>query len=135
MLGAAYYYKNKYKTITQGKTAFRVYYGLLCIFIISMPAGYFIGSRIRDMSIAVLFIVVGMVIIVIAFANFVYLIRLEKKIIGDKEKEKKDFNNPTWLKHQYYDLGRSIQDIANDQHVSMMTIKKWVDKLEDVLKI
>ncbi len=37
----------------------------------------------------------------------------------------------TWIKHQYYDLGRSIQDIADDQHESMMTIKKWVDKLED----
>ncbi|MBA7554200.1 hypothetical protein ES705_46812 [subsurface metagenome] len=43
---------------------------------------------------------------------------------------KKDYINKTWLNHQYYELGRSLQDIANDQGVSMMTIKKWVDNLE-----
>ncbi len=46
-------------------------------------------------------------------------------------KEKKDYMNPDWLKHQYYDLGRKLQNIANEQNVSMFTIKKWVDKLDD----
>lgn len=45
--------------------------------------------------------------------------------------EKRDYLNLTWLNHQYYDLGRSLQDIANDQGVSMMTINKWVDKIEE----
>ncbi len=45
--------------------------------------------------------------------------------------EKKDYMNPDWLKHQYHDLGRSLQNIANEQNVSMFTIKKWVDKLDD----
>ena len=46
-------------------------------------------------------------------------------------KEKRDYLNLTWLNHQYYDLGRSLRDIANDQGVSMMTINKWVDKIEE----
>jgi len=44
--------------------------------------------------------------------------------------EKRDYMNLTWLNHQYYDLGRSLQDIADDQGVSMMIINKWVDKIE-----
>ena len=38
--------------------------------------------------------------------------------------------NINWLNHQYYELGRSLQVIANDQGVSVMTVKKWVDKLD-----
>ncbi len=48
----------------------------------------------------------------------------------NQREEKRDFLNLTWLNHQYYDLGRSFQDIADDQGVSMMTIRKWVDKIE-----
>ncbi|MFX1419955.1 MAG: hypothetical protein ACFE9N_13635 [Promethearchaeota archaeon] len=58
------------------------------------------------------------------------------KIFRDKPKkpkkriEKQDYMNEVWLKHQYYDLEKSVQEIANEQNVSMITIKKWVDKLE-----
>ena len=45
--------------------------------------------------------------------------------------EKRDYLNLTWLNRQYYELGRSLQDIADDQGVSMMTINKWVDKIEE----
>jgi len=45
-----------------------------------------------------------------------------------KRKEKEDLIK--WLKHQYYDLGRSIQDIADDQDVSMITVRKVLDKIE-----
>jgi hypothetical protein len=48
----------------------------------------------------------------------------------EKVEEKDDFKNPDWLKHQYYDLGNSIQNIADDQGVSMMTIRKWIDEIE-----
>lgn len=44
--------------------------------------------------------------------------------------EKNDYMNLTWLNYQYYELGRSLQDIADDQGVSMMTINKWVDKID-----
>ena len=43
---------------------------------------------------------------------------------------KDDYKNSDWLKHQYYELGRSVQDIAEEQGVSMITIRKWLDKLE-----
>jgi len=71
-------------------------------------------------------------IIVTVFILFVYLIHSKKKIVDEAEEKKKGrYMDLTWLKHQYYNLGRSIQDIADDQHESMMTIKKWIDKLED----
>jgi predicted Zn-ribbon and HTH transcriptional regulator len=49
--------------------------------------------------------------------------------------EKKDYLNPNWLKHQYYELKRSIQDIANDQHVPMPTIWSRLEKLEKPISI
>lgn len=48
-----------------------------------------------------------------------------------RREEKRDYLNLTWLNYQYYELGRSLQDIADDQGVSMMTINKWVDKIEE----
>lgn len=47
-----------------------------------------------------------------------------------QREEKRDFMDLTWLNSQYYELGRSVQDIADDQGVSMITIRKWVDKIE-----
>ncbi|MHA2391325.1 MAG: hypothetical protein ACXAEX_05095 [Promethearchaeota archaeon] len=47
-----------------------------------------------------------------------------------KVEEKDDYKNFDWLKHQYYELGKSVQDIANEQGVSMITIRKGIDKLE-----
>ena len=49
--------------------------------------------------------------------------------------EKKDYMNPEWLKYQYYELKRSIQDIANDQHVPMPTIWSKLEKLEKPILI
>lgn len=39
-----------------------------------------------------------------------------------------------WLKHQYYDLGRSIQDIANELGVSMIRIRKMLNRIEIILE-
>ena len=50
--------------------------------------------------------------------------------IPEKVEEKDDYKDIDWLKYQYYDLGKTIQDIADDQGVSMITIRKWIDKLE-----
>ena len=44
--------------------------------------------------------------------------------------EKQNYMNLKWLHHHYYDLRRSLQDIADDQGVSMLTVKKWVDKID-----
>ena len=50
--------------------------------------------------------------------------------LGKGPERKDDYKNLEWLKYQYYDLGRSIQDIADDQGESMVLIRKWLDKLE-----
>ncbi|MHA2180359.1 MAG: hypothetical protein ACXAAH_02915, partial [Promethearchaeota archaeon] len=55
------------------------------------------------------------------------------KIFRDKPKkraEKQDYMNLGWLRHQHYNLEKNVQEIADEQNVSMITIKKWVDKLE-----
>ncbi len=46
-------------------------------------------------------------------------------------KVKDDYKNSDWLKHQYYELGKSIQDIATEQGVSMIMIRKWIDMSEE----
>ncbi|MFX1600861.1 MAG: hypothetical protein ACFFB6_09725 [Promethearchaeota archaeon] len=50
--------------------------------------------------------------------------------IGNKSEQRYDYQNLQWLKYQYYDMEKSIQEIADDQGVSMMTITKWLDKIE-----
>jgi len=45
-----------------------------------------------------------------------------------KVEEKDDYKNLDWLRQQYYEIGRTIQDIAEGQGVSMITIRKWLDK-------
>ncbi len=80
----------------------------------------------------IVLIIIG--IIILTLGLIITLIITPKKYRGYTEEknrfeEKQDYMNPSWLKHQYYDLGISLQDIANEQHVSMITIRKWVDKL------
>ncbi|MFX0024419.1 MAG: hypothetical protein ACFE9S_19025, partial [Candidatus Hermodarchaeota archaeon] len=83
---------------------------------------------------------------------YVIMVKLEKedktvyqcpecsKIFRDIKKEpkrkieKQDYKNFEWLKHQYFDLEKSLQEIAIEQHVSMITIQKWVEKLENKLR-
>ncbi len=60
--------------------------------------------------------------------------RIFKDVESKQKKEKQDYRNLNWLKHQHYDLQKSIQEIANEQRVSMITIQKWVEKLENKLK-
>ena len=52
----------------------------------------------------------------------------EQKVLEREEKKKQDYKDLSWLKYQYYDLGKSIQDIADDQNVSIIEINKWLDK-------
>ncbi|MFX1501808.1 MAG: hypothetical protein ACFFDH_12665 [Promethearchaeota archaeon] len=55
---------------------------------------------------------------------------LQAQGFGEESEEKHDYINANWLKHQYYDLGKSIQDIADGQKISMITIRKWLEKIE-----
>lgn len=36
-----------------------------------------------------------------------------------------------WIKTQYYDLNRSIQDVADDLGESMITVRKYLDEIEN----
>jgi len=42
-----------------------------------------------------------------------------------------------WIKTQYYDLNRTIQDIADDFGESMITIRKYLDEIEnqDIIRV
>ena len=99
----------------------RVLIAFLSGFLINVPAEIII-------IIGIAFIIIG--IAFLALVPIKTLLRLrsykEEKI---QYEEKQDYMNPSWLKHQYYDLGKSLQDIADEQNVSMITIRKWVDKL------
>ena len=78
------------------------------------------------LSFAWLFILTGTIIITpTVIGGFYFYLNSPPKL-----EVKTDYMNIKWLNHQYYELGRSLQDIANDQGVSMMTVKKWVNNLE-----
>ena len=77
--------------------------------------------------IILMFIYAGFIIIVI---SIIYkLLQYIHKIHGSKEKT--DYMNLNWLKHQYFDLGKNLQDIATNQNVTIIKIKRWVDKIEN----
>lgn len=65
-----------------------------------------------------------------------YKMSRERGIGFDRDRVMKlmeeDQTNLNWLKHQYYDLGRSIQDIANELGVSMIRIRKSLDRIESI---
>ncbi|MFX1279377.1 MAG: hypothetical protein ACFFA3_08165 [Promethearchaeota archaeon] len=75
--------------------------------------------------VAMMYIGLGTIIIIITvIVSFTYYFQAPSKVV-----EKREYMNVKWLNHQYNELERSLQDIAIDQGVSMITIKKWVDKL------
>lgn len=68
----------------------------------------------------------GIIIIVLTIIlSLTYYLQVPSKVV-----EKKDYMDLEWLNHQYNELGMTLQDIAINQGVSMITVKKWVDKLE-----
>ena len=44
--------------------------------------------------------------------------------------EKQDYTDLKWLEKQHFELNKSIQQIADEQNVSMITIRAWIDKIE-----
>ena len=47
-----------------------------------------------------------------------------------RESENKVYTDLQWLEIQHYELKKSIQEIANEQNVSMITIKKYIEKID-----
>lgn len=48
----------------------------------------------------------------------------------DLRESKNDYIGLQWLEKQYYELKKSIQEIATEQNVSMITIKKYIEKID-----
>ncbi len=51
--------------------------------------------------------------------------------IYSKRNENQNYTDLKWLEKQHFELNKNIQQIADEQHVSMKTIKKWIDKIEE----
>ena len=84
----------------------------------------FIGPLLYSVNFNLGFYLLISLSLFLILAHFLY-----DKFLDIKPK-KKDFTDINWLKTQVYELNRSIQEIADDQNASMLTIKKWIDKLE-----
>lgn len=73
---------------------------------------------------------IGSIIIILTIiVSLTYYLQAPSKVV-----EKKDYMDLEWLNHQYNELGMSFQDIAINQGVSMITVKKWVDRLPNSKK-
>jgi hypothetical protein len=47
----------------------------------------------------------------------------------DYRASKNDYVDLQWLERQHYELKKSIQEIASEQNVSMITIKNYIKKI------
>lgn len=47
-----------------------------------------------------------------------------------RDSENKVYTDLQWLEIQHYELKKSIQEIASEQNVSMITIKKYIEKID-----
>ena len=117
-----------YKSTSEWLKNYR-FLGLLPLSLIFMGLGAFLLLAIR--IIGWLFLSNGIILLITSLVGAI----VDRRIQIKKSKPKEDYSNLDWLKHQYYDLGRTIQDIADDQNVSMITIRKWLDKLEGDSKV
>ncbi len=70
--------------------------------------------------------------IVLPFVSGLLLIfgRIYFMRIFSQRTEKQDYTDLKWLENQHFELNKSIQQIANEQNVSMMTIREWINKIE-----
>ena len=71
-------------------------------------------------------------VIVLPFVAGLLLIfgRIYFMRIFSERTEKQDYTNLKWLENQHFELNKSIQQIADEQNVNMMTIKEWINKIE-----
>ena len=74
----------------------------------------------------------GIVFVLFGIISLVIGILITVKTIKKRYKyeERQDYMNLAWLRDQHYELGRSVQDIAKDQGISIGTIEKWLYKLD-----
>lgn len=89
-----------------------------------LPGIYSIGSY------GFAFLITGGILIFSVIFSL-YRKHKEKK---EKTKEIKEKFDLKWLRHQYYDLGRSIQEIAEELNESMITIRKLLENIDKPAK-
>ena len=72
------------------------------------------------------------IVIVLPFVGGLLLIfgKIYYRRIFSERTEKQDYTDLKWLEKQHFELNKSIPQIADEQHVSMMTIKEWIDKIK-----
>ena len=85
LLISCYLYYKKNRRIAKGKTASRVFFGLLGIFVISLPIGFI------SMGIINTVIIVEIIVNIMGFFIFIYLIESKKKIL---KKAGVDYSRP-----------------------------------------
>ena len=108
---------------------------LIIIGIILIPLGIYVNDLIMRFlpwiysigSYGFAFIITGVGLISSRILSYS---RKHKEKIDREERIQEKKGDLQWLKHQYYDLGRSIQDIADELDESMITIKKWLDEID-----
>jgi len=71
-------------------------------------------------------------VIVLPFVGGLLMIfgRIYFKRIFTERTIKQNYTDLKWLEKQHFELNKSIQEIANEQNVSMILIKEWINKIE-----
>jgi hypothetical protein len=70
----------------------------------------------------IIFWVIGVLLFLFSVLNY------KNQIVSSRPKE--NYKNEKWLKSQFYEKGKSLQEIANQQNVSMMKIEEEIRKIE-----
>ncbi|MFX1490589.1 MAG: hypothetical protein ACFFBI_15665, partial [Promethearchaeota archaeon] len=83
---------------------------------------YYLWYQITNLFAYYSSLIVGSILLILGF-SFIVFEGLNRAGIISKVQEKGGYLDVKWLKHQYHDLGLSIQEIANDQNVTMMKIR------------
>ena len=97
---------------------------VVLFFTTSLPLDYLFLRNVIFIC-GIVFVVFGIISLFIGTLITVKTIKKRKR-----HEERQDYMNFDWLRHQYYELGRSLQDIATDQGVSIGMIRRWVYKLD-----
>lgn len=58
----------------------------------------------------------------------------ERRVIAKRDEKLAHKTKLDLIKTQYYEENRTIQDIANDLGVSMMTVRKYIDEIDEIEK-
>lgn len=78
----------------------------------------------------IFFLVIVVIIMIILGIHDTSRNYQDKKAKIQASQPKAHYHDEKWLKTQYYDRGKTIQEIANLENVSMVQIEKAIKKLD-----